>query len=742
MATDTHDISIDAASSVWDALGAKLEAFAAAWEAGPPPDPSAFVPPGPLAVRRLVLVELVKYDLDQRLQRGLERPLEEYLSGLPLLASDPPCDLLYEDFQLRRAAGRPVDPADYFRRFPAQADELARLLGGTHTGRTTAAFAARVPPDIRPGDHLDDFDLLAQLGEGQFAKVFLARQRGMQRLVALKVSAARAAEAEVLAQLDHPNIVRVYDQRYLDARKVLLVYMPYLPGGTLQHVLDRVREVPPADRTGKTLLEAVDRSLEQRGELPPAASGARAQWAGRSWPEAVCALGAKLASALDYAHRRDVLHRDVKPANVLLTAEGEPLLADFNVGSCSKLDGAGPAAFFGGSLAYMAVEHLEAFDPTNRRPAESVDGRADLFGLAVTLWELLTGSRPFGPETVGPTWAGTVARLAELRRAGPAAGAVAGFPDGVPGFREVLLRCLDPDPENRPATAGELARELELCLRPVTRKLVRPAPGGWRAFVLRHPVVSLYAPSLLPNVVASVLNISYNDAEIMENWKAARPKFQSLLWVVNLVFFPIGMGIVGVALWPVLEGLARVRAGGQLDRDHLAFLRRRCLRLGIISTWTVVGCWAVAGVVWPLALRLLTGVPPNAPVVYVYFLLSLVVFGLLAVTYPYFTMTFLAVRVLYPALLGPDGPAAADRPALERVNRELSVFNMIATGVPLVAVIFLGLMLWLGQSGRAVQFSIVVLGAVGLAGTALAYILDARIRDDLAALADVPARTS
>ena len=141
--------------------------------------------------------------------------------------------------------------------------------------RSTSLFAARAPAAVEPGGRLDDFDLLALLGQGQFARVFLARQRSMQRLVALKVSACRAAEAETLAQLDHPHIVRVYDQRFLPDRGLLLVYMPYLAGGTLSDVLERARAVPPERRSGGTLLEAVDAALERRGELPPAASAAR-----------------------------------------------------------------------------------------------------------------------------------------------------------------------------------------------------------------------------------------------------------------------------------------------------------------------------------------------------------------------------------------------------------------------------------------------------------------------------------
>src|SRR5205085_10579734 len=122
---------------------------------------------------------------------------------------------------LRKRVGETVWASDYYQRFPERAVELARLLGGTASTRSTSVFSVRAPSDAKPGDRLDEFDLLALLGEGQFAKVFLARQTGMQRLVALKVSAHRGAEAQTLAQLDHPHIVRVYDHRALPDRELL-----------------------------------------------------------------------------------------------------------------------------------------------------------------------------------------------------------------------------------------------------------------------------------------------------------------------------------------------------------------------------------------------------------------------------------------------------------------------------------------------------------------------------------------
>ena len=501
-------------------------------------------------------------------------------------------------------AGFGADPADYFRRFPNRATELARMLGGTVSTQSTSSFAARPPTDISPGDQLDDFDLLALLGKGQFACVFLARQRAMQRLVALKVSRRSGAEAQTLAQLDHPHIVRVYDQRILPDRDLQLVYMTYVPGGTLSDVLDRMRATPPSEQSGRTLLAAVDAALERRGEVPPAMSPARDAWATRTWPATVCAIGAKLAAALDYAHRRGALHRDVKPANVLLTAESEPLLVDFNVGCCSKLDGAGPAALFGGSLAYMSIEHLEAFDRgTFPMLPKMWMGEPISSRLAVTLWELTTGERPFGPEPVSGKLRDMLTALVERRRAGTGLAAVAGFHDGdVPGFRDTLLRCLDSDPARRPTTAGELARELELCLRPATRRLVRPTLGGWRELIARHPLVIVILLGIVPNALASLFNIAYNEAEIIAHWPTASDEFKRITPAVNGTLFPMGMLLFALAAWPVAAGLRQLRLEQRLAPDDLALRRQRCLRLGRAAAIACIVCWAAAGVVWPVVL--------------------------------------------------------------------------------------------------------------------------------------------
>ena len=500
--------------------------------------------------------------------------------------------------------------------------------------------------------------------------------------------------------------------------------MTYWPGGTLLDVLDQVRLPPVAGRSGKTLLAAVDAALERRGEVPPHTSSVRAAWAARSWPATVCALGTRLAGGLDYAHQRGVLHRDVKPPNVLLTAEGEPLLADFNVGSCSKLDGAGPAAFFGGTLAYMAPEHLEAFDPDHPRPPESLDGRADVYGLAVTLWELTTGDRPFGAEQLRESWPGTLTDLATGRRNGPTMSAVADFPVGdVPGFRETLVRCLAGDPADRPATAGEMARELELCLRPATRVWSGQLRVAGGRSVVRYPLMGS-SDRARPEHLASLFNIEYNSAEIIAHWPNAAEPFHQLVPIVSGIFFPLGLLLLGLWIWPAIRGLSRDR------KDVRA--RHASLRLGARTAIMCVASWAVAGVIWPVVVRAAAHEPPpEGPGAYVHFLLSLIVCGLIAAAYPYFFVTYLAVRAIYPAYLGPAGPVAEDRPILGLVERELGRYRTVAAAVPLFAVALLA------SGGVAEPYAVAALSVAGLAGTLFAFVLESRIRADLTALTEL-----
>lgn len=727
------------ADRTWTVLAACAKQFSAAWDRqGDPPDPGRIAPSGPPAVRRIVLTELVKIDLARRWQAHREpRLLEDYLRELPELLDRGriPVDLIYEEFHVRKQAGQWVETADYYRRFSRQATELQRLFELGDARRTTTLVPVDPVDDLEVGSRIEDFDLLEKLGEGAFAKVYLARQRSMQRLVALKVSADRGHEPQTLAQLDHPGIVRVFDQRLVPGRQVRLLYMQYLSGGTLQDVIERASELPPSERRGRMYLEVVDRAVSRRSETP-ADSPARQRMASLAWPELVCRLGIQLAGALDYAHRQGVLHRDLKPANILLAADGTPKLADFNISCCTKLDGSTPAAYFGGSLAYMSPEQLQACNPQCDRKPEDLDGRSDVYALGVILWELLTGNRPFRDPSLQDDWPATLAAMVERRLAGPDPAGLKTAPQPLPpGLAEVLVTCLAPDPRDRYASAGEVARQLQLCLQPLARKLF--SPGGDRLVraARRWPLAAVALAALVPNLLAAAFNLIYNYQQIVVPLQSAGPAFRFVVAVINSVAFSIGIGLVVLVPWPVHQALAALRQGAAPPTELLRRARARCLRVGRIAAWLGTAEWLMAGVLFPLLMSL-QDVHLSVGH-WLHFIASMALCGLIAASYPFFAATAICVRAFYPALLRPGTVAVSDGDALAGLYRLTWFYLVLAGLMPM-----LGVLLLLVFGGSPNRLALGVLCGCGLAGFGLIFWLARVIQRDIDALLETirPAR--
>ncbi|MGZ8813040.1 MAG: serine/threonine-protein kinase [Mycobacterium sp.] len=613
------------------------------------------------------------------------------------------------------------------------------------TGTFGSAFADISPcadfTQIEVGQRLDDFDLLIELGSGAFARVFLARQLSLQRLVAVKISANRGHEPQTLAQLDHDHIVRVFDQRILRDRDWRLLYMQYLPGGTL---LDLGRVIYGGERppdSGQALLDAVDIALESRGESRPTESITRAELATLSWPETVAWLGKRLAGALHYANSRGVLHRDIKLANVLLAPDGTPKLADFNVSFSRNVSGASPFDYFGGSLSYMSPEQLMACRPGHTLEAADLDTRSDIYSLAVVLWELLTGLKPFDDSAaqaaradsaglVGDTTA--LELMLTTRAEGISSAALAALPSDCPtALRRVLLKALSADRDQRWASGAELAEQLQLCLDPQARDLVDPPAHSWR-LRLRPFFLPIAALAILvPNLLASAYNIQHNQLLIVSQLSEhAQGRFMLVTTLVNLISFPLGAA--GVVYWfrYVILVPRRVRRGPAPPAEALAQARHDCLVAADRVVFVVFGLWLLSALTFPFTMQFAAGGIPGRSAIH--FFGSITVCGAIAIAYPFFLLTFFIVRSVYPELVAYGQTNVREAEQLRALSRRMSRYLAIAASVPLLGIVAVSFLT--APEIAAVIVPIRVLCIGGIAGFVLAYWLSRQIESDIRAL--------
>src|SRR5262249_14976459 len=156
-----------------------------------------------------------------------------------------------------------------------------------------------------------------------------------------------------------------------------------------------------------------------------------------------CWIGARLADALQYAHKRGLLHLDIKPANVLLAADGQPMLLDFHLARGPLVPGGRPPDWLGGAPGCMAPEHRPAWEwiRDGRAITATLDGRADIFSLGVLLREMLSGGRPTAENKPLPDLHQINQQVSR-------------------GLADIISTCLAPDAKSRYVDAAALADDL------------------------------------------------------------------------------------------------------------------------------------------------------------------------------------------------------------------------------------------------------------------------------------------
>ena len=211
------------------------------------------------------------------------------------------------------------------------------------------------------GCEVGPYFLRRELGLGSFARVFLAEQVNLEnRLVVVKVATRLTREPWLLARVRHPHIVEVVSHAIVEDCGFHLICMPFLGGATLSTVLAQPRRCWPGASAGE-LLADLDAVAAPEFPVSQAAHPAREILAALSYDQAIAWMGARLADALDHAFSKKVAHGDVKPSNILLAADGSPMLLDFNLArDGSPLGSNDHVGDLGGTLAYMAPERLSA----------------------------------------------------------------------------------------------------------------------------------------------------------------------------------------------------------------------------------------------------------------------------------------------------------------------------------------------------------------------------------------------
>ena len=315
---------------------------------------------------------------------------------------------------------------------------------------------------LNPGTRLGPYEIVSHAGSGGMGDVYKARDTRLNRTVAIKVLPRQLAanpdfrarferEARAVSSLDHPNICVLHDVGHTDStggeQGVEYLVMQFLEGETLAKRISR-------------------------GPLPLAET---------------LRISTEIASALDKAHRAGILHRDLKPGNVMLTKTGSKLL-DFGLAkyspvaeaaahtipatATSPLTGKGTIL---GTLLYMSPEQLEG---------RELDARSDIFSFGAMLYEMLTGVRPFG----GQSQASVIAAI--LDREPESLAALA--PTTPPTLDRVVRKCLAKDPDRRWQSAGDLCDELSwIAQESGARPAVVPARGPSPARSWIAPVVGI-----------------------------------------------------------------------------------------------------------------------------------------------------------------------------------------------------------------------------------------------------------
>ena len=508
-----------------------------------------------------LVAELACIDLERRCDAGQLPRISPIVAEFPSLfeCSTARTVVAIEHIRLCNVLGNSVDRnaiAKIYNVDVLELPEKSRCIAGE--------FVAHDSDFPVAGDTFCNYPLIAELGRGALARVYLAQQPDLaQRLVVLKVTQKPTAEADKLASLQHTGIIPVYSIH--KQGELTCICMPYLGALTLANLIDDGRLLSRRTEQSQGLVSTIvakrlstivghvasateDSSISDDthtkvatvaihangngdGTYKPLSADSISDQLGtaqlieslnthfiaRGPIAAAVDLITKITDALAYAHQRSIVHHDLKPENILVANDGQPILLDFNL-AASMHDRT--SEITGGTLPYMSAQHLRSLNTNS--PALASD---DVFSVGVLLYQLLTGELPF---TSTPFALQDTAKLAN-NRAKPPVHPRALNPAIPPSLAAIVCKCLAFEASERYPSAVELAEDLNRFQsdRPLRFAADRSIQERVRKWVRRHPLVTsnsslLIGLGLIIGLLVVALTLSRSRAEaILTTQKAS-----------------------------------------------------------------------------------------------------------------------------------------------------------------------------------------------------------------------------
>lgn len=500
------------------------------------------------------------------------------------------------------------------------------------------------------GDSFGDFEILQKLGQGGFGAVYKAFQKSLERVVALKFTPIIGRESEMMAGLEHDHIVSIYSVEREVLPGMQIICMQYIDGVSLDRVLTQLQGIELSSVSGATITRILDDYLKGQALFDSRGIEMRAHIEELSAAEALLYIMSKVALALDFTHKKDILHLDIKPQNILLNRYGKPLITDFNISLSAQAIKAAEdlPATFGGTLAYMSPEHKRVFEAEDK--ISTIDSRSDIYSMGVILGDIFTGQKQDFLKT-----------LAE----------------------EVSRDCLEEDKSARVPSGESLANRLvnALELYRMSKQLANHLPLSVSKKWSKTFVVLI---AIIPQILGSIVNISYNTMILASDLTINQSQvFHFLIPLYNLIVYPVCAYFLWKTFSPLFSFVSATRE--KLQAKNLKKLRHELIRMPVRYGWICSLGWLPGALVFPATLDLMSG--PVQVEIYGHFIVSFLLSWLVALTYGFVFIDYYTIRFVYMKMWSTASELRDSQAELEMFRKRMANCQRIAALVPMLAAI-------------------------------------------------------